>query len=134
MHLTRGRGTARPGIGGPGPPLHPVRVKTSASAASVSSTITTTIVLRRAGVIQSIAVAAASVAIRVCIHRRCTGPGIWRMALAISLRPRRSAIRMVAEFPPWVDFKSRVRNPAGTSSTERNTWSVPLAEISTVEV
>jgi hypothetical protein len=41
---------------------------------------------------------------------------------------------MVAEFTPLVDFKSRVRNPAGTSSTERNTWSVPLAEISTVEV
>ena len=106
---------------------HPVRVNTSASAAAVSSVSTIRMVLRRAGVIHWIAVAAASAAIRVCIHRRRTEPGRWRIALAISLRPRRSAIRMVAEFAPLVDFKSRVRNPAGTSSTERYTWSAPRA-------
>ena len=116
------------------PVAHPVRVNTSAIADIVSSVITTRIARRRAGVSHSMADAAASVAISVCIHRRCTVPGILRMAFAISWRPRRSAIRIVAEFAPLVDFNRRVRNPAGTSSTERYTWSVPLADISTVEV
>ena len=91
--------------------LQPVRVNTSTTADTVSSAITTRIALRRAGVSHSIAVDAASVAISVCIQRRCTGPGRLRIALAISCRPRRSAIRMVAEFAPLVDFRSRVRKP-----------------------
>src|ERR1044072_1192722 len=69
-----------------------------------------------------------------CISRRCAFAGRCRMALAISLRPRRSAIRMVAELAPLVDFSSRVRSACGTSSTDRYTSSEPHAEISTVEV
>jgi hypothetical protein len=41
---------------------------------------------------------------------------------------------MVAEFAPFVDFSSRVRNRAGTSSTDRYTRSWPADEINTVEV
>ena len=40
-------------------------------------------IARRAGVSHSIAVAAASVSISACIHRRCAGPGTCRIALAI---------------------------------------------------
>src|SRR5262249_33979580 len=68
------------------------------------------------------------------IKRRCAGPGRFRMARAISRRPRRSAIRIVAELLPLVDFISRDRKPAGTSSTERYTKSAPPVEISTVDV
>ena len=75
--------------------------------------------IRRFGVSHAIAPEAASVPRIECISRRCAGPGNFRIAREISFRPRRSAIRIVAEFAPFVDFSSRVRKRFGTSSTER---------------
>jgi len=51
--------------------------------------------------------------------RRCKLDGRFCIARAISSLPRRSAIRMVAEFNPFVDFSSFLRNSAGTSFTDR---------------
>lgn len=92
------------------------------------------IAIRRFGVSQAIAPDAASGPRIECISRRCAGPGSFRIAREISFRPRRSAIRIVAEFAPLVDLRSRVRSRLGTSSTERYTRSEPRAEMSTVDV
>src|SRR5436305_900831 len=109
-------------------------MKTMATVASVKSAITAMTIFRRAGVSQFSASAAAAWPRIDFISRRCEGPGRPRIALATSLRPRRSAIRMVAELAPLVDFSSLVRSRSGTSSTERYTRSEPPAEISTVDV
>jgi hypothetical protein len=53
---------------------------------------------------------------------------------AISWRPRRSAIRIVAAFGLLVDFSSFDRKGRGTSSIDRYTLSAPAAAIITVEV
>jgi hypothetical protein len=109
-------------------------VKTRKISARQQNAITAMIAARRPGVSHAAAPpSAGSLESTDRSSRRCAGPGSFRMARAISFRPRRSAIRMVAEFGLFVDFNSLVRSLAGTSSTDRYTWSDPAAEISTVE-
>src|SRR5205814_6011107 len=71
-----------------------------------------------------------------------TGPGVGfspaagrlRIALAISLRPSRSAITMVAEFSPLVERSNCRFSGSGTSSTERYTVRVSPLEMRMVEL
>jgi hypothetical protein len=56
------------------------------------------------------------------------------MTRAISRRPRRSAIRIVAELALVVYFTSFARSPPGTSSTDRYTRQSDDVEIRTVDV
>src|ERR1700692_3990038 len=55
-------------------------------------------------------------------------------AFTISSRPRRSAIRMVAELKLLVDSSSSLRSLAGISPTERYTWVGPRFAIKMVDV
>ena len=55
-------------------------------------------------------------------------------AFTISSRPRRSAIRMVAELKLLVDSSSSLRSLAGISPTERYTWVGPRFAIKIVDV
>ena len=55
-------------------------------------------------------------------------------ARRISSRPRRSAIRMVAELKLLVDSSSSLRSRGGTSLTDRYTWVFPPLAMKIVEV
>ncbi len=74
--------------------------KANATAPAASSTVTTSSTRRRPPSSQLRAVSIGSPR-SVCTKRCCVEPGRARTALAICSRPRRSAIRMVAEFARW---------------------------------
>src|SRR5450759_279893 len=67
-------------------------------------------------------------------RRERTLDGSPRMARTISSRPRRSAIRIVAELMPLVDCSSFFRKRGGTSATDRKIWILSPTEMKIVEL